>query len=234
VADELGPLGDGGERAGLDREVERRREPDGADHPEGVLLEPGPRVADRPEEAGRDVRHAGVRVDERRRRGRAASGRIGAPGHRVDGEVAAGEVELDSVAELDPMWPPEIGVLVVGAEGRELVDIAALADRNGPEAILVDGAGEELDEPVGAGIGGQVPVGRLAAEEDVPERAPDDVTGMARRPQPFEDSEDRVRRPDVRGRNRLRRHGPPPAPVSSDRGRDRSARSRSARPRGTA
>ena len=52
--------------AGSIVEVERRREPDGADHPEGVLLEPRERVADGPQQARRDVGAAVVRVDQGR------------------------------------------------------------------------------------------------------------------------------------------------------------------------
>ena len=75
VADERGPRPDPGQRRGLDRELERRREPDGPDHPERVLLEPGLRVADGPQDAGRDVGPAAVRVDEAWRRGRLCAGR---------------------------------------------------------------------------------------------------------------------------------------------------------------
>ena len=126
-------------------EPERRREPDGPDHPERVLLEPGARVADRAEHAGDARRRA-------RRTGPTNAGRFArsrAPGHRVDREVAARQVELDGVAELDAVRSPEVGVVVVGPEGRDLEDLAVAPDGDGPEPVLVDGAREELDEPFG-------------------------------------------------------------------------------------
>ncbi len=77
-------------------------------------------------------------------RGRLA--RPGAPGHRVDREVAARQVELDRVAELDPVRAAEVGVVVVGPEGRDLEVLAVAPDRDRPEPVLVDGAREELDD----------------------------------------------------------------------------------------
>ena len=109
---------DRGERRGLDREVERRRQPHGPDHPQGVLAKPRVRVAHRPQDArgpGPPARRTG-----RRGRGQAAAG-VAAPGDRVDREVAAGEIRADVVAELDAVRPPEVRVLVLGAEGRDLV-----------------------------------------------------------------------------------------------------------------
>ena len=81
----VGLLADGGQRRGLDLEVERRRQPDGADHAEGVFMEALGGVADGPQGAGREVGLAAVRIDESRR----LPG-LGAPGHRVDREIAAG------------------------------------------------------------------------------------------------------------------------------------------------
>ena len=141
VADELGARPDRGERGGLDREVERRRQPDRPDHPQRVLAEPRRGVADRPERARREVGPAVVRVDEPR----LAAG-FGTPRHRIDREVATRQVHLDRVAELDSMRPPVVGVVVVGSEGRDL-DVAdrsvTAPDRDGPELVLVDGPREQ-------------------------------------------------------------------------------------------
>ena len=119
-----------GQRRGLDRELERRGEPDGADHPQRVLLEPG-RAGRRPR-AGRAPRRRRARRTDRRAPVQASPGgprRPRAPGHRVDREVAPREVDLDRVAELDPVRPPEVGVVVVGPERR---DLEARRRRAGP------------------------------------------------------------------------------------------------------
>ena len=50
--------------ARLDPEPEGRREADGADHPQGVLLEPGARLADGAQDARRGVGAPAVRIDE--------------------------------------------------------------------------------------------------------------------------------------------------------------------------
>ena len=46
-----------------------------------------------------------------------------APRDGVDREVAPGEVDLDGVAELDPVRPSEVGVVVVLAERRDLAAV---------------------------------------------------------------------------------------------------------------
>ena len=79
------------------------------------------------------------------RRGR-SSGRRRAPGHGVDREVATGEVRAEVVPELDAVGPAVVGVLVVDPEGRDLEDAAVPAHGHGPEAVLVDGAREQLDD----------------------------------------------------------------------------------------
>ena len=57
---------------------------------------------------------------------------LGAPGHRVDREVAPGQVELERRAELDPVRPAEVGVVVVGPEGRDLDVVDGPGHRSGP------------------------------------------------------------------------------------------------------
>jgi hypothetical protein len=73
----------------------------------------------------------------------------------------------------------EVGVLVLGAEGGDLEHLAIAPDGHGAEPVLVRGTREQRDQPVRAGVRGQVPVGRLAAQERVPERPPDDERGVA-------------------------------------------------------
>ena len=142
--------------AGSMREVERGRQADGADHPQRVLAEPrasGRRPSRRIRAS--EVAPAVVRVDESERLAGSS-----APGHRVDREVAPGEVGLDRVAELDPVRSPEVGVVVVGPEGRDLERPVEVGNGDRPEAVLVDGAREQLDDPLRSGVGGEVPVVR--------------------------------------------------------------------------
>ena len=106
---------DPGERLRLDPEAERRRETDGAEHPERVFLEPRPRVADRPQQPTAEVALAAVRVDET---GCVTGG--GPPGDGVDGQVAPVQVSIDRVGELDAVRPPVVGIGMVGAQRRDL------------------------------------------------------------------------------------------------------------------
>ncbi len=153
--DEIGLLPDPGQRRGLHPELERRGQADRPDHPERVLLETEQGVADGAQDAGADVGETRVRIDEPGRlRGLGAR----PPGHRVTGEVAARQVELDRVAELDPMRATEVGVVVVGAERRDLEDLAVAADRHGPELVLVHRVRQERQDALGQGVRGQVPV----------------------------------------------------------------------------
>ena len=222
VGDQLGRVPDPGQRLGFELEPERRRESDGADHAQRVLLEAG-RRSRRPRAGGAPRRRIG------RRTGRSRPGRLarsGAPGHRVDGEVAAREVELDRVAELDPVRSPEVGVVVVGPEGRDLEDLAVASDGDRPEPVLVDGAGKERDDLLGQCIGREVPVGRLSLEDDIAQRTTDDVGRVAR-----------LTRASRAGRGRPAGMAPSTAaggPVSCDPGTGTSATPRSARRRGTA
>ena len=99
--------------------------------------------------------------------------RIGAPRHRVDREVAAGEVGLDRVPELDAVRAPEVGVVVVLAEGRDLdVAVVGRPDRDRPEPVLVDRAREQRLDPVRAGVRREIPVERFAAQDSTSRTEP--------------------------------------------------------------
>ena len=80
------------------------------------------------------------------------------PGHRVDREVAAGQVQLDAVAELDPVRSPEVGVVVIRPERRDLEDLVVVADGDRAEPVLVDGVREERDDRLGQRPRREVPV----------------------------------------------------------------------------
>ncbi len=213
VGDQLGPGLDPGQRARFHPEAEGRRQPDRPDHPERVLLEPCPRVADGAQDAGTCIGQPVVRVHES---GRLA--RPGAPGHGVDGEVAAREVELDGVAELDVVRPAEVGVVVVGPEGRDVEDRPVAPDADRAERVLVDRAGHELDDPLGQCVRGEIPVIRRSTEDDIAQRPADDVGRLSVRPERLEQGTDSRRdrasdgvRPTGRGRqlrprNRYERH----------------------------
>ena len=210
VGDQFGSRADPGERLGFDLELERRGESDGADHPQRILLEPGRRIADGAQDAGARIEGSAVRIDQRGRLARAP-----APGHRVDREVAARQVGFDRIAELDPMRTAEVGVVVVGPEGRDLEVLAVAPDGDRPELVLVDGVREERDDLLGQCFRGEVPVGRDAPEDDIAQRTADHVcrvTGPPDRPQQVVDGSrdrclDRGRRTSqLRPRNRYERH----------------------------
>ena len=91
------------------------------------------------------------------------------------------------------MRPAEIRVVVVAPEGRDLEGFVVAPDRHGPESILIDGPGEELGDPLRAGVCGQVPVVGLTSDEQVPERPADQVGGLSAGPEDLDDLEDRSR-----------------------------------------
>ena len=150
---------DGGQSRGLDFEVERCGQPHGSDHPEGVLAEPAIGLTDRSKKPERKVIPTAVRVDK----GGLSAG-SGTPGHRVHGEIASGQVFLDRLAELDGVRMAEVRVRNVAPEGGDFVLATGLTHDHGAEPILVEGVREELLDALGRGVGGQVPVGRLAAQ----------------------------------------------------------------------
>ena len=186
-------------------------------------------IADRPQELvrrGRPGRRAG-------RRGVGGSPGCCAPGHRVDREVAPGEVELDRVAELDPVRPAEVGVVVVGAEGRDLDlgDVGVVgAHRDRAERVLVDGTREQRRASARAVRRWRGPSPWPAGRAGVAQRTAHDVRGMPAGPQRARGGRGRRRGSRVRGRStRCRDRG-----VSSVPGTGTSARRRCARRRGTA
>ena len=227
---QVGFVPDRRERRRLDAEAERRGEPDRAEHAQRVLAEPG-RPDRRPRAAsaapGRRGRRAG------RRAGGSPAG-LGAPGDGVDGEVATGEVELDRVGELDPMRPSEVGVVVVGAERRDL-DVTdrrvAGPDGDRPEGVLVDGA-RGTAPAVCSGQGRRSRGPSLGRRDRAARRA---ASRRRRRPR---DRPTRASEQVVDGCAGQRRRGidggRPASGVSSAPGTGTSARRRCGRRRGTA
>ncbi len=189
VAHVVGRRADRGERGRLDREVERRREPDGADHAQRVLVEALGGIADRPQRPGGEIDLAAVRVDETRR----LAG-LGAPGHRVDREVAPGKVQLDRIAELDPMRPAEVGVVVVGPKGRDrdVIELRTRAHGDGTELVLVERAWEQLERPFRQRRGREVPIEGGPTQQRVAHRSTHHVRGVPAGPQRAQEAVDGV------------------------------------------
>ena len=147
---------------------------------DGILIEPLGGVADGPQRSSRQVGLAAVRVDEPRR----LPG-LGAPGHRVDREVAPRQFELYRLAELDPCAGGSLRSRGrCGGRDLDFTDIGiAGADRDRPELVLVDGAREQLHGPFRKRRRREVPVLRPAAEHRVTQRPADDVRGMTAVPE---------------------------------------------------
>ena len=207
---ELGVRADRGQRRWLDLERQRRCKPDGANHPQGVLFEPGVWVAHGPETSPGRIRDAVVRVDEAR-----WFARPRAPGHRIDRQVAPREIQLDRVTELHVMRSPEVRVVVIAPERGDLEHLATMANGDGPEPVLIERPGKELDDPFGLGVGREIPVGRATTEHDVAQGPTDDERRVTRGPEGLEqlarggrdrpsDGGGRVRQ--LRPRNRYERH----------------------------
>ncbi len=182
VGHQLGSCLDSGKRSRLDAEPQGRRKTDGPNHPKRVLLEAGARVTDCPQHAGAGVGQTSVQIDECRRFAGA-----GAPCHRIDREVAPGEVEFDGIAELDPVRPAEVGVVVVRPEGRDLEFLVVAADRHRSEPVLVNRIRKQLDDALRKGIRCEIPILGNAPEDDVPKRATDDIRSVPGVPERRED-----------------------------------------------
>ncbi len=208
--DPVGPCLDPGQGGGLHPEAKGRGEPDHAKHPQGVLLESVAWVADRSQDAGRDVGLPAVRVHEvRGATGERATGRC-APGDGIGGDVAAREIQLDRVGELDPMRTSEVGVVVIGTQGRDR-DVAGRRvmgrDDDRPERVLVQGMGEERKGLLGQRGRRQIPVVGHATQQRVAHGATHHVRRMLGAPQGGQQPEDRCR---DRGRDGGRSVGPRP------------------------
>ena len=162
-------------------EPELRDEPGGAHHPQRVVAERHLGRRGRAQQAGVEVDQAAVRVDE---------GEVGqAQRHRVDREVAPHQVVLEGVAEGHDRLAG-LAVVGVGAVGGHLDDGAAAPGPDGAEvAAHVPGRrAPGLEHGLGGvrpGRGGEVQVGRGAAEQGVAHRAPDERQVVPRGREPL-------------------------------------------------
>ena len=147
----------------------------------------------------------------------------------LHGEVAAREVELDRVAELDPVRAAEVGVVVVGPERRDLEDIVAVdarpRSRTGSRRRR---PGEGLRSASGSAVGREVPVVRA---RDRGRRRAASRRRHTRRARPPRAS--RAGRAPTPG-SRPRSSSPSVPAVSSVPGTGTSATPRCSRRRGTA
>src|ERR1035437_409235 len=125
------------QRFGFDFELERCGQTNGPNHSQGVLAEPAIRLANGPQEAAGKIVSTAVRVNEP---GLLAGS--GAPGHRVHGEIAPGQVLFDRVAELDGVRMAEVRVRNVAPEGGDLVMTAGVAHDHRTEPVLIEGTRE--------------------------------------------------------------------------------------------
>ena len=203
----LGHPRHGGDHLGCDDEAELRGEPRRPQHPQRVVGEGVLGRARRAEQPLRQVDHAAVRV---------LDDPAGQPhGHRVDGEVAAAEVALEGVAEVDGRLARG-RVVGLGAVGRHLDGPLPLPAADGAEvAAHVPGRVTPLREQplgvVGPRGGGEVEVGVRPAEHRVAHRPADQRQLVAG------------------GREHARRGRRPPAPSApARRPRCAGARPRSA------
>ena len=153
-----------------DGEAELRDETCGAHHAQRVVAERVDGAARRRETTGQQVLHTARRVDEHP---------LGqAQRHRVDGEVAAHEVALEGVAELDDGLAG-LAVVDVAAVRRDLDDLAVDAGGDGAELaadvpVRLGEGHDDLEDLVGGGVGGEVEVVDPTAEERVADGAADE------------------------------------------------------------
>ena len=164
------------------------------EHPQRVVLERHLRAGGGAQPLGGQVAEAAVGVDE------GAVGQL--HGHRVDGEVAPGQVLVDRAPEGD-LGLARVLAVGVGAEGGDLQPEVALADPDGavahplqPHAVAPAPGPDDGQDLVGGGVGGQVDVGRGPVEQGVAHRPADQVQLVATR-----------RRSGARGRGRRLANG---------------------------
>src|SRR5690606_10030348 len=149
----------------IDRQPEVPGEAERPEHTQVVLRKTLRRCADRPQAPRAQVLEPEVRVAQ------LLGERV--PSQRVAGEIAAGEVLLDGVGELDDGVPAE-GLEVAPERGHLVED--AITPEDADRAVFDpdrDGTAEEAAYLVRSRSGRQVPVARLEAQDRVADRAAD-------------------------------------------------------------
>ena len=168
-----------------------------AEGPESIFVEALEGIADAAHEALGEILLASEGIDE------VAPHRI--EGHRVEREVAAAQVRFDLGVKVDLGGAAAIEVGALGAEGRDLEALAALADRDRP---VLDAGRDRLREHAlhlfGAGAGRDVEVLRRRTAEEIA-HAPTDEEGLVTRG--LEAFDHLERRGGERGRGQRGRKG---------------------------
>ena len=102
-----------------------------------------------------------------------------APGDGVDGQVPPRQVLVDVVAERDAVGTTMVGIAMVAPERRDL----EAARLDGAEAVLVDAVRKELQDALGPGVGGDVPVRDGQPQQGVSQAAAHEIGTVAVVPQ---------------------------------------------------
>ena len=157
-----------------DGEAEPGREPVEPQDAQRVLLKAAFRLPHRPHEMGGKVVLSAKGVDEPF---------LGAVCHGVDGEIPPGKILPHIRHKADGIRVAAIGVSPLGAEGRCLIEPAALLHRHG--AVLQAGGDalflpEQRHHLLRAGAGAEVPIVGGQPQQAVPDTAAHSVGRMAR------------------------------------------------------
>src|SRR6185312_15324479 len=176
LMDLVGAAADGGFGAGLDFKIKAGGEADGSEHTELVFVEALGGVSDGANDVGVEIgasldvieNLAGLRIEE----------------HSVDGEVAAEDVFFGLFGEADGVGAATVVVGSVAAEGGDfgddLLGVELVGDEDDAEVgSYGEGSGEELEDSVGVGGGGDVEVGGGVAEEEIADASAGEVGLMA-------------------------------------------------------
>ena len=108
---------------------------------------------------------------------------MGSKQQAVDGEVAALDIFLSTLAEAHLVGMAAVAVADVAAEGRDLDRVArVVSHRNQHDSKLRAhrvGFGKDPHDLVGRGVGGDVVIGGLAAEQQIANASADEVSLVA-------------------------------------------------------
>ncbi len=156
----------GGEGFALDVEAEPRGESHGADEPEVVFLKPDHGIADR---ADHMILQVGFPADVVK-----LLAREGVEEQAVDGEVAAQCVFARAGLEAHTLGAAAVVVVEIAAESGNF-DRGVFRSNEYHAELRADQSrtGKQGDDLVGMGVGGDIVVLRVAAQQEVPHAAPD-------------------------------------------------------------
>ncbi len=203
--DAVGEVAHGGVGGRFEVEAEARGKTHGAEQAQVVLFQAALGAADGAEDASVEVGEAADVVDDGSCGERAFGEALRVDAEwieqeTVDGEVAALDIFFGAEGVADFVGTAAVGVSAVGAEGGDLNGhlrwgglfgcTLRLGSHEDDAEVGADGesAREHVEDDVGAGAGGDVVVLGLAAEEQVADAAPGEVSLKARGAQRGEDA----------------------------------------------